>query len=550
MTYLTVPISAKDLNEAQEQIKAAIAAGAEMLEFRLDYLEGLSVEAARKLIGDYKDTKLKQLPVIVTCRDARQGGMINYPVKLRIEVLTAAMLAGANCIDFEYDNFLITDRQEKIRLALSRNSKARLILSAHNFETRFSDIGKLYRAISLICPGTIPKLVYTANHINDCFDAFDLLHKTSGERIVFCMGNAGIISRILAKKLGSFVTFACTDKEQATAPGQIHIDDLKKLYRYDYIQPDTELFGVIADPVAHSLSPAIHNACFADMNMNRLYLPLLVKGQKQQFESFMNGIILRKWLNFHGFSVTIPHKQNALDYAKAHEGFIEPLVNKIGAVNTLIIRMDGKVKAYNTDYTGAMDAITNELKFTKSDFKELPVAVIGAGGVSRAIVAGLSDAGAKIKIYNRTVEKAKQLALEFNCEYASLDELSGMDAKLLVNCTSIGMFTQAKNKNDFNAVQSQKETWEEITQVENEHSNVEQSPVPKEYLKSTIAVFDTVYNPAETVLLKDAKAKRAKRIDGVSMFVNQAAAQFKLFTGMDADPKLMRKTIIDCLKNE
>ena len=497
----------------EEQIKAAVSAGAEMLEFRIDYLEGLSVELTKKLISEYKDAKKKQLPIIVTCRDKRQGGVIDYPVKLRIEVLTAALQSGADFIDFEYDNFRVTEHQEKIRLALSKNSRARLILSAHNFETKFPDIGKLFRGISSILPGTIPKLVYTANNINDCFDAFDLLHRTSSERIVFCMGTAGMISRILAKKFGSFVTFACTDKEQATAPGQLCIDELKKLYRYDSLKPDTELFGVIADPVAHSLSPAIHNACFAEMKMNRLYLPLLVQGQKQQFDTFMNSVILRKWLNFHGFSVTIPHKHNALDYAKEHQGFIEPLADKIGAVNTLIIRMDGKVKAFNTDYTAAMDAIKNELNFAKDDFKELTVAVIGAGGVSRAIVAGLSDAGVKITIYNRTVEKAKTLAAEFNCEFAPLDELPNIDAKLLVNCTSIGM-----------------------------HPNVESSPIEKEYLKSTMAVFDTVYN--------DAKAKRAKRIDGVTMFVNQALAQFNLFTGTDANPKLMRKTVVNYLSHE
>ena len=521
MTYLAIPISAKDSDQAQEQIKAASAAGAEMLEFRLDYLEGLSVELTKKLISEYKSSKKKQLPVIVTCRDKNQGGAIDYPVKLRIEVLTGALQAGADFIDFEYDNFRITERQEKIRLALSKNSRARLILSAHNFESKFPDIGKLYRGISSICPGTIPKLVYTANNITDCFDAFDLLHRTSSERIVFCMGTAGMISRILAKKFGSFVTFACTSKEQATAPGQICVDELKKLYRFDSLRADTEIFGVIADPVAHSLSPAIHNACFAEMKMNRLYLPLLVQGQKQHFDTFLNGVILRKWLNFHGFSVTIPHKHNALDYAKEHQGFIEPLAERIGAVNTLIIRMDGRVKAFNTDYTAALDAIKNELNFTKDDFKELPVAVIGAGGVSRAIVAGLSDAGAKITIYNRTVEKAKKLAAEFDCEFASLDELGNIDARLLVNCTSIGMFP-----------------------------NVEVSPIEKEYLKSTMAVFDTVYNPAETQLLKYAKAKRAKRIDGVTMFVNQAMAQFKLFTGNDANPKLMRKTVIESLGKE
>ncbi|MBN2181128.1 MAG: shikimate dehydrogenase [Sedimentisphaerales bacterium] len=518
MTRLTVPISANSPEQALQQIKAAKKAGAEMLELRTDYIEGLNADLVKNLVASVKGSKGKTTPVIVTCRDKRQGGAIDYPLKLRMEVLIAALKAGADFIDFEYDNFLTTENQEKIRLALSQSSMARLILSAHDFEKKFADITRLFRSISTICPGTIPKLVYAANHINDCFDALDLLHRTSGERIVFCMGEDGLISRILAKKFGGFVTFASIDEQSATAPGQLNIEQLKQLYRYDDIEPGTELFGVIAEPVGHSLSPAIHNACFTEMKMNRLYLPLLVRGYKREFDSFLNNVLLRKWLNFRGFSVTIPHKRNALNYAGTNQGFIEPLAGKIGAVNTLILRSDGKVKAYNTDYSAALDAIISGMKIKKAGLKDLPVAVVGAGGVARAIVAGLSDAGAKIRIYNRTVEKAQKLAAEFNCESASLDELENIDAKLLVNCTSIGM-----------------------------HPNIEATPVSEEYLNKNMAVFDTVYNPAETLLLKNAKSKRAKRIDGVTMFVNQAMAQFKLFTGTDGNPTLMRKTITEAM---
>lgn len=518
MTRLTIPISAESPDQAHRQIKTAKKAGAEMLELRTDYMENLDVELIRNLLGDLRTGKGKKLPVIVTCRDKKQGGVIDYPDRLRVDVLVAALKAGADFIDFEYDNFLATEHQERIRLALSQNPKGRLILSAHNFENKFPDIGKLFRSISSACPGAIPKLVYKANHINDCFEAFDLLHKTSGQRIVFCMGRDGLISRILAKKLDSFVTFASIDEESATAPGQLNVEELKQLYRYDEITADTELFGVIAEPVGHSLSPAIHNACFAQKKMDRLYLPLLVRGQKQQFDTFLNNVLLRKWLNFRGFSVTIPHKHSALDYAGANQGFIEPLAGKIGAVNTLIIGSDGKVKAYNTDYTAALDAILSGMKIKKAKLKDLPVAVVGAGGVARAVVVGLSDAGAKIRIYNRTLERAEKLAAEFDCEFAPLDELENLDANLLVNCTSIGM-----------------------------HPNIEAAPVPKEYMQKTMAVFDTIYNPAETLLLKNAKKIKAKTIDGVSMFVNQAMAQFKLFTGTDADPDLMRKTIHDCL---
>ena len=521
MTYLAVPIAAQNLERARQQIKAALAAGAEMLELRTDYLENLSVDLVKNLIAGIKSLDGGQLPVIVTCRDEQQGGAIGYPPRLRVDVLAGALKAGGEFIDFEYDNFLHMENQEKIRLALSQSSKGRLILSAHNFEKKFADISRLYRNILAVCPVAIPKLVYTANHINDCFEVFDLLHYTSGERIVFCMGVAGLVSRIIAKKLNCFVTFASVDDESATAPGQLTIEQFKKLYRYDDIKGDTVLFGVIADPVGHSLSPAIHNACFAAKSMNKLYLPLLVEGRQHEFDLFLRNVLLRKWLNFGGFSVTIPHKQNALNYVRANQGFVEPLAGKIGAVNTLVISPDGKLKAYNTDYSAALDAITSTLRISKDDLKELPVAVVGAGGVARAIVAGLSDAGAKIKIYNRTVERAKRLAAEFDCDFAPLDDLPNVEAKLLINCTSIGM-----------------------------HPNVDATPVPAECLKKGMAVFDTVYNPAQTLLLKGAKKKRKKTIDGLSMFINQACSQFKLFTGQNANPDLMRKMVSEELRDK
>ncbi|MHC4556372.1 MAG: shikimate dehydrogenase [Planctomycetota bacterium] len=517
-TKLAVPIAARNLERAKQQIKAAQAVGADIIELRTDYLECLSIGLVNKLIAGIKSADNKPLPIIVTCRDKQQGGVTAYPQRLRVDVLTTALKAGAEFIDFEYDNFLSPESQERIRLALSQCSKARLILSAHNFKTKFENISKLCRTISNACPGAIPKLVYTANHINDCFEAFDLLHTTSGERIVWCMGQTGLISRIIAKKLGSFVTFASIDEKTATAPGQLTVKQFKKLYRFDYINADTELFGVIADPVGHSLSPAIHNACLAKKRMNKLYLPLLVEGSKREFDLFLHNVTRRKWLNFRGFSVTIPHKQNALAYARANQGLVEPLAEKIGAVNTFIISAGGKLKAYNTDYSAALDAITSGMGIVRADLDSLPVVVVGAGGVARAIVAGLSDASAKIKIYNRTVERAEKLAAEFNCEFAGLDDLPNLDAKLLINCTSIGM-----------------------------HPNVDATPVPKESMKKAMAVFDTVYNPAKTLLLKEARKKRAKTIDGISMFVNQAMAQFKLFTNTEGNPELMRKTVLEQL---
>ena len=518
-TKLAVPIAAKNPDEARRQIKSARAVGADIIELRVDYIEDLTVGLVEHLVAETKDSGEKPLPVIVTCRDKQQGGIIDYPPSFRVDVLVAALKAGAEFVDFEYDNFRSTESRKGILHALLQSLKARLILSAHNFETKFDHIDKLYHEITRACPEAIPKLVYTAHHINDCFEAFDLLNQAGGECIVFCMGEAGLISRILAKKLGGFLTFASIDEQKATAPGQLTVERLRRLYRFDEINVETELFGVIADPVGHSLSPAIHNACFAEKGMNRLYLPLRVQGGSLEFDTFVINARLREWLHCRGFSVTIPHKQNALKYVRTNDGLIEPLAEMIGAANTLLIDLHGKLFAYNTDYAGALDAITAGMGIRRAGLKALPVAIIGAGGVARAIVAGLSDAGADITIYNRTVEKAEKLAAEFDCTFAPLDGVRKIDAKLVVNCTSIGM-----------------------------HPNVEATPVPKEALKESMTVFDTVYNPARTLLLKDAESKGAQTIDGLAMFVNQAMAQFKLFTGTDGNPNLMRNVVLEKLQ--
>ncbi|MHC4844348.1 MAG: shikimate dehydrogenase, partial [Planctomycetota bacterium] len=400
--------------------------------------------------------------------------------------------------------------QQKVQQALNANPKTRLILSAHDFEGKFECIRDLYNDIRKIEPSSIPKLVYTADHINDCFEAFDLLHDSDGDVIALCMGQAGLISRIIAKKLGSFLTFASLDTESSTASGQLTANELKELYRFGSINDKTELYGVIGSPVAHSASPAVFNACFSEKGMNNLYLPLFIEGSQKEFNSFMDNVLSRLWLNFRGFSVTIPHKRNALDYTKSKGGFVEPLAEQISAVNTLVVGKDGKLSAYNTDYAGAMDAITDTLGIEREDLKDWPVSVIGAGGVARAVIAGFSDIGAKVKIYNRTIEKGKRLAEKFDCEFAGLDNLPKLKAKLLINCTSLGM-----------------------------HPDIDTTPIDKEYLNEDMVVFDTVYNPAETRLLKDAREIGAKTIDGLSMFVNQAALQYKLFTNNEPDKELM-----------
>jgi 3-dehydroquinate dehydratase/shikimate dehydrogenase len=515
MTYLAVPISGKDLKSCKEQITAAHKAGAEMLELRTDYIEGLDTNKLKEVIGLAKQTAL---PIIVTCRDAAEGGQNNLYPSLLSQILTEAIKLGADYIDCEYANFTKKDFGDAIKKTLSENTKTKLILSAHNFQGRFEDLNSIYEQIFAALPAAIAKTAYQANHINDCFKAFDILKKYGKKAIAICMGQAGIISRIIAKKLDAFLTFASTGENQETAAGQLTIEKMKKLYRFDTINGKTELFGIIGNPVEHSIGPNVHNACFEAEKMNRVYLPLLVCGGQKEFNDFLDNITARPWLDLRGVSVTIPHKTNALEYARAKGEYIEPLAQKIGAVNTLTVGFNERITGYNTDYAGAMDALTAALGIKRKQLHNKTVAVIGAGGAARAIIAGLTDAGAKVTIYNRTVSKAQSLADEFGCHSAGLETIEKLDAEIVINCTSIGMYPKT-----------------------------DASPVPTKCLKSSMVVFDTVYNPIETLILKQAKQVGAKTISGDEMFIGQAAEQFKLFTHKDCPMEILRKATLNTL---
>ncbi len=515
MTYLAVPIANDTTDEMVKNAEQAAQAGAELVELRCDYLTDLRPQTVAELI---KKVKINcDLPMIVTCRDKAEGGKGDWSTALRIEILKTALWSGADYIDCEYENFANDEIRKSLLTELTNYPPTRLIVSAHNFQGPFVDVESLYKTIKSMADDVIPKIVYKANHINDCFEALDLLHKTEGEdRIILCMGKAGKIVRILAEKFGAFVTFAAVDSENTTADGQLTIEEFTQLYRFGDIDENTELFGVIGSPIEHSMSPAIHNACFKADKQNKLYLSLLVDPNEAVFDMFMRGILGRQWIGFKGFSVTLPHKQNALKFAKREKDVVEEITYKIGAANTIIVAEERTVKLYNTDWSGAMKAVCVTLKCEPSDLAGIVAAVAGAGGVARAIVAGLTEAGCDVTVYNRTVEKAEKLAEEFGCESLPLDKLNKSKATLLVNCTSIGM-----------------------------SPNIKKSIINKKYLSSDMVVFDTVYNPPKTKLLKDAEDAGAKIVSGVDMFVNQAALQYKLFTGIDANEEVMRNILSD-----
>jgi shikimate dehydrogenase len=262
----------------------------------------------------------------------------------------------------------------------------------------------------------------------------------------------------------------------------------------------------------------LFNTCFDNEQINAVYLPFLVEGDTEELNAFLDHVSGRPKFGFGGFSVTLPHKTHALDYANLHGDYVDNLAEAIGAVNTLKIGFNGLLSAYNTDYSGAMDALVAAMGVDRHDLHKTKVAVVGAGGVARAVVAGLADVGARVTIYNRTVSKAQSLAKEFGCKFASADKLAETTATILINCTSVGM-----------------------------HPDVDTSPVPDGVVHKDTVVFDTVYNPLETKLLADAKAVGATVVNGVEMFIRQAIQQYKIYVGSAPDDIRMREVVYQSL---
>jgi 3-dehydroquinate dehydratase/shikimate dehydrogenase len=507
MTYLAVPITSDSVADGLKSITQAADSRADLVELRLDYLPDLDVFQVPSLVQAVREAGMIAL---ATCRPVWEGGQYQGSEASRLNILQSADKAGADYIDIEWQAIV---KAEAAFGPFKDSCSARVIVSNHDFEGCPADLLQRVDAIKALDPDVV-KIAYTARTTLESFHALDLLRDGV---LAMAMGDKGLITRLLASKLRALLMFASLTRETGSAPGQVGVEQVKQMYRWDRLDAETRTFGVIGSPVAHSMSPAIFNAAFSECHVNGLYLPLLVDPDYDVFAGFLDNLRERPWLGAQGFSVTIPHKENAMRYLREHNGKIEPLAEKIGAVNTFLVGDDGQLSGYNTDYIGAMNPIRLSLDKNNVNVANLPVAVIGAGGVARAIVAGLCDSGCRVTIYNRTVEKSQRLAEGFGCEAGMLSEIQGGQCppyRLLINCTSLGM-----------------------------HPNVADSPLPSGCLSPETTVFDTVYNPVETRLLREARAAGAVVIDGVQMFVEQAAAQFRWFTNKDAPIELMRRVV-------
>jgi len=330
---------------------------------------------------------------------------------------------------------------------------------------------------------------------------FDVLREAAVPCIGLCMGELGLISRVLGRKFGTMLTYAPADRAKETAPGQVLLDDMIGLYNYRSITSDTAVYGVIGNPVAHSISPHVHNAAFRALGINSVYVPFKVEGDVRNFIEACRGIPVT------GYSITVPHKQDAMGALDEADS----LCRKIGAVNT-VVNHKGRLVGSNTDWTAAIEAI--ETALVGETLAGRRVALIGAGGTARAITFGLRTKGALTCIFNRTPERARDLAADAGCKWRPLEEIESAEADIIVNSTSVGMYP-----------------------------NVDETPVPASVFRREMIVFDAVYNPAETRLLREAKEAGCLTVSGLDMFVNQAAQQFKTWTEMNPPRELMETVV-------
>ncbi len=510
-TRLIVPLTHTDPHAMRAAMAAAADAGADALELRLDFLADTSEAALTSLLTD------PPCPVLATCRSVAEGGQFSGDDDDRIAILAHAARLGAAWVDIELASL---DDADKL------TGTTPLIVSAHDFDRRPDDLSDLMARMEA-SRGAVNKVAFASAGPEDALAAFDLIRDSRKPAIALAMGERGVASRILARKFGAFGTFAALTAGAESAPGQPTIDQLRRLYRWDAISPRTKIFGVIGCPVGHSMSPAIHNAAFAADGLDAVYVPLRIEPGADNFNRFLDAALARPWAEMVGLSVTIPHKENAL--ARVGVANVDGLAGAIGAVNTVCFTGDAAcpLRGFNTDYAAAIDALVDAMGSRREDLAGRSIAVIGAGGAARAIVAALAHYGAETTVYNRTVSRAERLAEEFDARDsgggrvapAGLNALAAADAEIYINCTPIGM-----------------------------HPKVDGCPLPESFAFSPDAVvFDTIYNPIETLLLRRAAQAGCATVSGVDMFVNQAVAQYEIWTGRAAPRQVMRAVVLDQL---
>ena len=488
---LCVPLCEKDLNALENACARAIQ-WADVIELRLDCLDGEPADVSRLV------SSLPR-PVILTFRPAEQGGYRRLTREAR-EAFWRNEATRGEAVWWDLEADVAHDVSP---------DWSRTIISHHDFSGLPGDLNHIYERLAQT-PAHVIKIAVQANDILDCIPIFRLLDRARREDreiIAIAMGNPGIATRILGPSRGAFLTYGSLNDESATAPGQVNAPRLRALYHIDAIDRETMICGLVGMPVMHSVSPHIHNAAFASGSINGVYLPFEVRDVKQFFKRMVHPRTTELRWNLRGLSITAPHKQTLME----NLDWIEPDAKEIGAVNTVVIEND-RLLGYNTDAAGFIQPLKKHGSLAGGT-----VAIMGAGGAARAAIWALQKQGATITLFARDVAKAQ--LLDIPCKPLTGASFNGYD--LVINATPLGS---------------------------GEH--IDQSPATAEQLSGARCVYDLVYNPIKTRLLKEAREAGCQTLGGIEMLVAQAKIQFELWTGKEPSHEIMYNAAAAALASE
>jgi 3-dehydroquinate dehydratase / shikimate dehydrogenase len=481
------------ISHAESAIKDSV-----FIEFRLDYLP-----KPPTVLPDIKAllNRRRDITAIATCRRKPYGGKFTGSLNAELEILLKAAEIGCHIVDLEVESAEQCTRPQltKFRAAL-KSAGAALLISSHDFTRtrRPEGLNQTAKRIAAYEPDFV-KVVTTARTLADNLSVLKMIEDQSlnAQVIGIAMGEEGLISRILSPRAGAAFTFASATDGAETAAGQVPARSLLDIFRLDQLDRATRIFAVAGNPISHSLSPLMHSTAFRRENVNAVMLPLKVK-------SLDDLLTIVRDLPLDGVAVTMPLKQEVLP----HLANMDPLTHRIGACNTLRTGADGKLYGFNTDVAGIVRPLERRMKLNGAR-----ILVLGAGGAARAAVFGLVEQGAEVFIVNRTHEKAVALARKAKAHVLKQAVLSKQRFDAIINTTPCGM-TGIK----------------------------QQLPIKESDLNASL-VFDLVYTPLETPLLKLAKARGLAVISGLEMFVQQGARQFEIWTGKPAPEAEMLRVV-------
>ncbi|ADV61233.1 shikimate 5-dehydrogenase [Isosphaera pallida ATCC 43644] len=466
-----------------QEWKDAADAGAQLVELRLDCLRR-DIDLKRILANRYS-------PCVVTIRRGRDGGIWRQDEERRQRLLREAIVMGVDYVDIEAD----------IAKEIRRFGKVKRIISYHNFKETPKELPDIIQKMATL-DADIVKVATIATSIQDAAFVLKTASEAPVPTIAIAMGEVGFFTRILGAKYGAPLTYASFNPDRSFAPGLPNFRDLKRDYRFEKIDSATEVYGVIGDPVAQSLSPMVHNAIFEHYGQNKVYVPFKVAEGK--LPTFFESL---DFLKLKGLSVTIPHKEAIRQHLDEEDDIVETT----GSCNTVEIRPDGTRVGHNTDYPAVIETLEDALggrpNPALSPLEGKQALLVGAGGVARSIAYALTRHGAGVTIVARNDEKSKALAEEVGCKFVPWTMRASTLSDILINATPVGM-----------------------------HPEVNETPLPPAAFRENILVFDTVYHPENTLFLKLGREHNCKIATGVEMFVRQAARQARFFAGVENPP--------------